>query len=506
MNLNHQKMNKSNRIAFRLIPGVALLISCALSAQTQKKTYSETFSVNENTVLNINTSHTDIEFDTWNKNQVQVEAVIELEGASEEEAEKYFKNNGIKILGNSSEIEISTKREGSWSTAHIAGVPGYTDDMVIEIPDIPDVEPFVLDIQIPDLPDIPMLADIPPMPPMPPMDVGEFDYQEYQERGEEYLEEWRNEFQKTFDDEWAEEMKEWGEQLKANMKEYQDQQKEHHKEREAIIEEHEKEREELMKEAEELREEAMEEHKRAMEEARKAREEEREVRRNVIISTDKAHAPNIYYHSSDGKSRNYKVKRSIKIKMPKSVKLNMNVRHGEVKLAENTLDINATLSYARLLASTIDGDETNIVAAYTPVSVQQWNLGKLNTKFSEEIALKDVKYLTLDAISSEVTIDRLLKSAKVKNNLGTLYIQSVSPDFKEIDISVQNGQLECVLPSTDYKIYAKGTFSNFSFPNELTLEKSNNGSQTVHKGYNLKERTERSIVINSKYSEVTLEN
>ncbi|MGI9545735.1 MAG: hypothetical protein ACR2MM_00755 [Flavobacteriaceae bacterium] len=499
-------MNKLNQILFRIIPAVALVFSCALSAQTQKKTYSETFSVDGNTVLNINTSHTDIEFDTWNKNQVLVEAVIELEGASEEEAEKYFKNNGIKILGNSSEIEISSRSGGPWSTAHIAGVPGYTDDMVIEIPDIPDVEPFFIDIEIPDLPDIPMLADVPPMPPMPPMHIGEFDYQEYQERGEEYLEEWRNEFQKTFDDEWAEEMKEWGEQLKANMKEHQDQQKEHLKEREEIMKEHEKEREELMKEAEELREEAMEEHKKAMEEARKVREEEREVHRNVIISSDKAHAPKIYYQSSDGKSRNYKVKRSIKIKMPKSVKLNMNVRHGEVKLAENTVDINATLSYARLLASTIDGDETSIEAAYTPVSVQQWNLGKLNTKFSEDIALKDVKYLTLDAISSEVTINRLLKSAKVKNNLGSLHIQAVSPDFKEIDISVQNGQLECVLPAIDYNIYAKGTYSDFSFPSELTLEKSENGSQTVYKGYNLKERANRSIVINSKYSEVVLEN
>ena len=498
-------MNKLELIVFRTIPVIALLLSVGSLAQTQKKTYSETFNVNDNTVLNINTSHTDIEFDTWNKNQVQVEAVIELEGATEEEAKKYFEKNGIKIMGNSNEIDISTKSDGGW-TGYIAGIPGNMEDIVIEIP---DVTPYLLDLEIPDLPEMPMVADIPPlppMPPMPPMRMGEFDYQEYQERGQEYLEEWSKDFEKTYDKEWAKQMEEWGEQLKANMEEYQKLQEEYRKENDAIREEHLKEREELRKEAEEMRQEAREEQERIKEEARRIAEEEREVRRNVIISGDKKHAPAIYYHSADGKSGKYKVKRRIKIKMPKSVKLNMNVRHGEVKLAENTRDINATLSYARLLASTIDGDKTNIVAAYSPITVQQWNLGKLNAKFSGDIALKDVKYLVLDATSSEVTIDRVLKSAKVRNNLGALYIQSVSPEFKEMDIFVQNGQLDCVLPATDYKIYTQGVYSTISFPRDLKLEKSDSGSQTVHKGYHLLSNSDKSIVIDSKYSEVTFKN
>ena len=507
MNLNHQKMNKLHQITFKLLPAVCLLFGQYAGAQTQTKTYSESFNVGDNTVLNINTSHTDIEFDTWNKNQVLVEAVIELEGATEEEAEKYFANNPIKILGNSSEIEISTRNSRSWHSAHISGVPG-ADDIVVEIPDMPYVEPFFLDIEIPELPEIPELAAIPPMPPMPPvppMEYGEFDYQEYQERGEAYLKEWSEKFREGFDEEWAQQMEEWGEQYKANMEEYNQQREELRAEREAVREENRREREEMREEAEEMRREAMEERERAREEARRMKEEQREVRRNVIISSEKAAAPKIYYHSSDGKSGKFEVKRSIRIKMPKSVKLKMNVRYGEVKLAENMKDIDATLSYARLLASTIDGDKTNIVAAYSPVIVQQWNLGKLNTKFSGEIALKDVKYLTLDATSSEVTIDRLLKSAKVKNNLGSLYIHSVAPEFSEMDISVQNGQVECKLPQTSYKITAQGTFSNFSFPQKLTLKKSDDQNKTVHKGYHLAANSDKVILINSNYSDVKLQ-
>ena len=68
----------------------------------------------------------------------------------------------------------------------------------------------------------------------------------------------------------------------------------------------------------------------------------------------------------------------------------MNVRHGEVKLAENTKNLNATLSHSSLWATTIDGDETNILASYSPVEVKNWNYGQLETKYSKDINLAEV--------------------------------------------------------------------------------------------------------------------
>ncbi len=70
----------------------------------------------------------------------------------------------------------------------------------------------------------------------------------------------------------------------------------------------------------------------------------------------------------------------------------MNVRHGEVKLAENTNNIDATLSHASLLAATIDGDKTMVMASYSPVSVEKWNYGQLHTDYSENVDLKEVKF------------------------------------------------------------------------------------------------------------------
>jgi hypothetical protein len=163
------------------------------------------------------------------------------------------------------------------------------------------------------------------------------------------------------------------------------------------------------------------------------------------------------------------------------------------------------LSYARLLAYTIDGEKTNIVASYSPVSVQRWNYGNLNINFSEDVALKDVNILTLNATSSDITIDRLLKSAQIKNDLGALRINTIANDFKDLDISVQNGELVCRLPDTPYSITIDGTSSEYSGPSDLKLVSEKNGNSFVHRGYYMQKDSGKSIVIDSRYSDILLQ-
>jgi len=86
------------------------LISIGAYGQNQSKTYRESFNVDDDAVLEINTSHADIEFETWDKNEVVIEATIELEDISDEEADRYFERNPVEIMGNSQKIEISTGR------------------------------------------------------------------------------------------------------------------------------------------------------------------------------------------------------------------------------------------------------------------------------------------------------------------------------------------------------------------------------------------------------------
>ncbi|MEL6918497.1 MAG: hypothetical protein AAFO99_12290 [Bacteroidota bacterium] len=479
-------MNKSYKL-YRIVSAVLCLLTLTVYGQ-QSKTYQETFNVGNEAVLDINTSHTDIEFETWNKNQVAIEAEITLEGASEEEAKAYFKESGIEIVGNSKTIEIRTRGRSSW--VFDSNDLGSFHNLEISIPDLPNVEPLFLDLHIPDLP------LIPEMPPMPPMPIQNFDYSKYKKEGEKYLEEWKKEFDKSFNDEYKERMEDWSERLKERAEKRNEEMNKRNEEREERL----KERAERMEE----RKRVMEERKKMLKERKEEMEELRKQQRRVFISGDDD-SPHIFYRSSEGKNKNYKIKKTIKIKMPKSTKLKMNVRHGEVKLAEHTRNLNATLSYTSLLATTIDGGNTIVRASYSPVSVQKWNYGQLKTDYSDAVNLQEVSNLRLNAVSSNVTIDKLLKSAYVKNNFGELTINSISENFTDMHVTVQNGELICVLPKTPFVISVNGTSSQFSCPESLTLNKTKNHNKVLHKGYNISRNNGKSIVINSKYSDVVLE-
>tara|TARA_R110002050_G_scaffold267266_2_gene408854 strand:- start:1465 stop:2958 length:1494 start_codon:yes stop_codon:yes gene_type:complete len=478
-----------------------------ISAQKQTKTFNENFNVGDNAILNINTTHTDIEFETWNKNQVAIEVIIEIEGANSKDMEAYFKQNEVKVSGNSKQIDITTGVENAWLYKHTTGSLTNSwnalDFNFPEITAIPKIE--FLDFTI----------DSIHMPPVPPMPVPEFDYEAFKKDGDAYLKKWQKQFDENFGEDFEKKMEAW--QAKAEIAS-----KAHEKVRE-------KARELSIKEslayeiakndrraASEDRQAALIERQQELRERLKHNAEERRgqlfirrgdsLRRDTIMNFHST-SPNVYYLSADrkGKGDRVKVKKYIKIKMPKSATLKMNVRHGEVKLAENTRNINATLSYSGLLASIIDGDKTIINASYSPVSVQKWNYGKLKVSYSDNVVLNQVNNLTLSSNSSEVTIDNLMKSVFAENNFGALHIKMIANDFSTMNVSMKNGELFCQLPETPFTILINGEDSKLTSPPSLNLSKTKNYNLVMHKGYNMNKTTDKSITITSKYSDVVLE-
>lgn len=476
-------MNRSQKIVSKeLIIALGFLItSWAAFGQKESKTYQETFNVDKDAILDINTSYTDIEFETWNKSTVEITAVVDLEGAGKEEAKEYFENDPIKILGNSSRIEITSgsNKFGLFGPQNFEFEFG---DLDIELPEI---APFVVEI-----PEIAPFPEMPPMPPLPITNAFKFDYKAYQKDGEKYMKKWQEEFKNSFDEKHQKRLEEWAKRME-----------ERGKEMEKRLEEQDKRREEMEKKREEMMEKRMESQE-AMQEAREA---QREVRREMMELREKHEGPNIFYFSTDGENKNYKIKKTIKIKMPKSTKIKMNVRHGEVKLAESTKNLNATLSHSSLWAATIDGNETIVSVSYSPVSVQNWNFGQLKTNYSKGVELSEVLNLNLQANSSDVTIHRLLKKAFIKNDFGPLKIISIDDGFEEMDISLKNAELHSQLPSSPTSIYIKATASELALPKSLNLKETKNGNTKILKGYHLSDNSNRSIVITSDYSEVTIQ-
>ena len=91
---------------------ITFLTICCIGttfAQKFEKKFSENFKTNKDVKIYINASHTDINVTSWNKNEVQVNAIIEVEGVDKEVAEKYFKNWEFDALGNKRKVEIKSR-------------------------------------------------------------------------------------------------------------------------------------------------------------------------------------------------------------------------------------------------------------------------------------------------------------------------------------------------------------------------------------------------------------
>lgn len=483
-------MNKSRQTLVKTLALILCLISMGLGyGQKETKTFNETFSVSKDAVLNIDTSHTDIEFETWDKDEVAIEATIELEGATVEEIQRYFEKESFEILGNSKKVEIKTKASTIWAFSESEDA---LHDLHVDFPELHDMDEFESSFEMMGMPEI---AEMPEMPHIP---VPHFDYQAFTEDGEEYMKKWQKEFEKSFDKDYQKKMEAWGRKMENK------QQK-----RAKRLEERSKQIEKRMEERSEQMEERHEQLAKRMQEAQKRSEDLFERRtdnnRSVIISRNGSDEPNIFYFNSDGENKNYKVKKTIKIKMPKGMKIKMNVRHGEVKLADNVWHIDANLSHSSLWAASIDGDKTTIKASYTPVSIDRWFLGNLQANYAESVNLKEVFDIKLNTTSSDVQIDKLINKAFINTNLGQLKIATITKYFTDLDVTLQNAELDFNSPKVAFDIYVNGTSSSFESPAKITLERTKNHNNTVHKGYHINKKGERSIVINSKYSEVKIQ-
>ncbi|PKB43934.1 hypothetical protein AX016_2144 [Cellulophaga sp. RHA19] len=453
------------QLVCKSIVAVAILASASIYAQKQTKVFKEVFNVDKNAVLDLDTNNADIEFDTWNKSVIQVEATIEVEGMSADEAEKYFIRNKMDILGNSAKVTVSTggnnffSKTDTFANAHPIhfNTSNFPTRFSFNMDTI-SIDTIMVDYDLKDL----KFAD--------------FDYEEYEKGGKEYIQKWQKEFQKDMGAKNEAEIQRWVAEVK----------------KKAIL---------TQKQSKLL----AARHK-VLAEKVKAKVLKAHHKGDVIYidSNEFYTSPNTFYISKDGGTKSLKVKKTIKIKMPKSATIKMDVRHGKVKLAENTININANLTYSSLLASTINGDKTYVNASYSPIYVSNWNVGQLKTSYAKDVDLKMVKELTLSSVSSNITIDQLLKSAFVKNDFGNVQINAISSDFKDLDISITNGELEAALPKSSYTIYVKGKSSKIATPTSLSLTKSLNQNIVVHKGYNTSKNTAKSINIDASYSDVVL--
>jgi len=456
---------KTYKYNFALL--IFLVSSTLTFAQTTK--LDKQYKVNQDVAVKINSKHTNLQIENWDKNEVSIEAYLNSEKLSKEETKKLLSEWNLTTSGSATEVVINSG--GGMSVGPDIDMDGISSSLG-QLQNL--IGPMVTDLVGPILKDMP----IPQLPQEFYSKMGNlnFDYQAYQKDGEKYMKKWEKQVEDNFGEDFQKSMEEWGKQFEKNAEVWQ-----------AQVE---KNSEGMEKKFEADMEKWGENFGKQMEQWGENFESEMEGKENEKAGNK------MFINSSS------KAVRSIKIKVPKNAVIKMDVRHGDVNLNRKTTNLKATLSHSNFKATTIDGDKTDIKVSYTPVTIGQWNYGILNTSYVNECLIKSARSIKLISNSSDVVFGEISETGILSGNFGKLKIDKLAPGFKNLDINVENSELVLSLPASATSFNYNGTQSEISYPKASTIKSSKSYDNLSLNGFYKNQSSSSLISIKARFSDV----
>ena len=312
---------------FSLIWSILLITTIAFG-QKQSKKISESFKVNKDVLVEINSRNTNVTVETWNKNIVEIKGIWEMDGITKEEANQYFEGWEFEALGNKNKVVITSKSSNDhYFHSDVFDNFDFDFDFDYDLESISHFgEMFNGDYysKLPSMPPMPAIKPMPPMSPLPPFPglvidhirQIEFDYDAYMEDKESYMKKfekqqqaWAKEFEDKFEPQmkaYQKQMEEWQKKIEPQMKVYKEKMKQWEKEVEPQMKEYERKMEKKLETIEKEMEEKY---------ALKMKEKEDKMAMNNI-------------------------KKSLTIKVPAGTTLKVNSRHGKLTIPNHIKTIN----------------------------------------------------------------------------------------------------------------------------------------------------------------------
>lgn len=469
-----------------------------LSAQEKIEKTNETFSVDENVAIEVDAKYTTLIFETWNKNEVEVEAFIETEKLSEEKKQDLLDTWNLEIVGNSEKIAI-TSQANNMNFPGVAAFAGSFNDE-----DFAFVLPVMENIVAPLMTE---MADMPVLEASFYENLGslKFDHQAYEEKGEAYLKEYEKQIEEKFGEDFEQKMEKWGQKLEQRMEgqsevmekrmeEWGEQFAKRMEARSKLIEERMKQiharNEQMKKRNEQLQQMA-------------ANDPNVHYSRTVSTTPKGGKQVKIVYQDSDVWSSSENVKRTLVVKIPENSVLDLQVRHGKVKL-EKATNLTARLSHTPFTASEINGKNTKIHVSYAPVNISVWNYGVLNVSYVSDCKIEQAKSIKLLSNSSDVNIEKLEKTGILSGSFGELSILEVGKNFENLRINLENSDLSLQLPETAFDFSYSGSHSDIDFPEALNVKTQESYASKFINGYYKSENNSGKIAIDAEFSDVVL--
>ena len=491
---------------------LVVCITGSMTAQQKLTKVSQTLKVDKEVTIDLNTSYCNIVFDTWNKDVIEIEAYIEGDKLSKEELQEVLKDWSVDIDATNNLVTISARGGAAYAWAHKYeggeedAVNAVLQELKFELADLPEMN-FDFNFEMPKMPKMPQIPEMPKMPELPELPEGiskiDFDYDAYKKNGDAYMEQWSKNFESKFGKDYAKKMEAWGEEFGKEWEEKYG--KEMEKWGEKFGKEWEAKYGKQMEEWGAGFAKQMEERAIRIEE-QGARVEERVAEREKMIAEREKQTAERSKLAEERRAKidkmmnntSSKVKKTIKIKMPKDAKLKVNVKYGELKFAANVNNLKADLSHSKLIANSINGSKTSINASYSPIYVTYWNLGALNLNYVKNAEIDYVKSVIITSNSSNITIKNLINNAIINGSIGDLKILKIDNAFNNLNVTLDNSNAVILLPSVDYNLQYKGSKSRFTHPKSTSKDPVLSFSTG-----NL--NSPKNIVINAKYSNITMQ-
>jgi len=447
----------------------ALLLLLTVTAFAQNKKLDKTYNTNKDVKIIIEARHTNVSFETWEKNEVVIEAFLDanLKG---EEAKTLLNNWKLETTGNSGEIKINSG--GGVLKNPDIDMAGFAESMA-QMQNL--IAPIMSEMVAP------MMENLSKNSPLPPdfaakMGNLNFDYEAYQKDGDKYIKKWEAQIEKNFGKDFEASMEKWAEQFEQNAKVWE-------------------------KNASEKMEIHGEDFEKSMEAWGEKFGAQMEAWGENFSKQFEGMEGDIKI--LEGKTGT-KANRNIKIKMPAGARLELDVRHGDVKLGQRTSNLKANLSHSSLTGNIIDGQNTDVKVSYSPVNIAQWNYGILNAGYGQKIAINKAKSIKLISNSSDVNINEVGETAILSGSFGSLKVGKLSPDFKNLDITVKNSDLTLSLPQTALNFNYNGTQSKIEYPKASTIKSSNSYDNQLLNGFYQNANSNRNISINATFSNIII--
>ncbi len=449
---------------------VALSVLCCagLLAQDKQNKLSEKLVVNNDVTVNLNTSHTNIIFETWNKNTIEVEAYLEGD-LTNDNSKRILDSWQINVSGNTKEVTINSAAGNLWSENVTASNIEINKKNLQELRRL---SPMIADMLGPLMEN--MAKN--PMPNTLSENQSNVNYgnNKYNETQEKYIQQWENQIREKFSDDIEKQKQKWATQLKdGNSKNASGQA--------------------------EVRLETSwgEQYGKQMNAWASQLLKDVESQQNGVANVT-------FYQYSANRVNTNNTSKIIKVHIPREAKLRLNIRHGDVQLAEKSNNVRASLSHTKLSANIIDGGQTFIKASYSPVFVRQWNQGKLVLNYVKNCRIQTAKNLLVNADSSNIYIQELNENGAISGSFGVITIENLGESFSTLDLAVQNSDFNLNLPKTAFNLSYSGAQSIISLPRTMEISSRKNFGNVFINGFQNTRSTDKMITINAKYSEVVL--